>query len=205
MVLTCDGSEPEGGPWRVGLTGGAMRSEIDFGSGRHVDIAEETLTASLGWHGNPTFGVDVGVGAVLDGRLTSGGVDHDLSTGFLATVTGSWLALPERDARPFILASLTASVATADTDVGTVTALDLRGGLVVGKTFFTRLTTYAAVRVFGGPVSWTIAGADVTGGDEHHYSVGAGATLRLPGAFDVFFEGSPFGERSLNAGLGLSF
>jgi hypothetical protein len=196
MVLACDGSEPEGGPWRVGVTGGGMRSEIDFGSGRHVDI---------GWHHDPSFGLDFGVGALLDGRLTSDGVDHDIATGFLATVTGSWLALPEREVRPFVLVSLTASVATADTDVARFTALDFRGGLVVGKTFFTRLTTYAAVRVFGGPVSWRMAGDDVTGADEHHYSVGAGATLRLPKAFDVLVEGSPFGERSLNAGIGLSF
>jgi hypothetical protein len=189
----------------VGVTGGGLRTEIDFGSGGHADLGEETIMASLGYHPTATLGLDVGLGALLDGTVTTGGTDHDLSAGFIASVTGSWLALPEKDLRPFVLVALTASVATADTDVARLTALDLRAGLVVGKTFFTRLTAYAAVRVFGGPVSWRIAGDDVTGGDEHHYAVGAGATLRLPGALDVFFEGSPLGERSLNAGIGVSF
>jgi hypothetical protein len=52
-------------------------------------------------------------------------------------------------------------------------------------------------------VSWTIDGRDETGGDTHHYTVGAGASVRLPGRIDLFVEGSPLGERSFSLGLGI--
>jgi opacity protein-like surface antigen len=150
------------------------------------------------------------VGAILDGRLTVGGVEHDVRPGIAATVTVSWLALPERATRPFVLVAGTASVSTATTAAGAgpevrLTAVDLRATALVGKTFFDRLTPYLAARVFGGPVMWHIDGADVTGGDQHHFAVGAGATLRLPGRLDLYAEAMPLGERSLNVGAGLSF
>ncbi len=205
LALACDGSEP--GPWRVGVSGGGFRSELTFTGGRGVDVGEQSVTATLSWHKDPRFGVEGGLGAILGGRLTFAGVDHDVAPGFAATVAGSWLALFEDGARPFVLVTATASVSTATTDGGAarLTAFDLRAGLVVGKTFFARLTPYVAGRVFAGPVSWTLDGADVTGSDQHHFSVGGGATLRLPGGVDVFAEGMAFGERALDAGIGLSF
>jgi hypothetical protein len=194
-VLSCDGSDSETGPWRVEIGGGALRTEIDFGSTR-LDLSEETISASLGWHpSGSSFSVEGGIGALVAGTL--GGVDLDPGAAF--SLTGSWLALTETEVRPFVLGTLTASVLTAPG----LTAGDFRAGVVVGKTFFERLTPYLAARVFGGPVYRD--GVSGVGNDAHHYAIGAGATLRLPGAFDVFVEGSPLGERSLNAGAGLRF
>ena len=194
-MLDCEGGEPEGGPLRVQVVGGLVRTTIGFGSDR-LDLAEETVAASLGWHPEGSaFGVEGALGALVAGTLG----DIDLDPGFLASATGSWLALPESAARPFILAAVTASVLTAPH----LTAVDFRASAVVGKTLFDRLTVYAVGRVFGGPVDFEPETA--TGGDTHHYSVGAGASLRLPKAFDVFVEGSPLGEQSFNVGAGLRF
>jgi len=190
------------------VTGGGFRTELRL-SGRDVDLGEETLSASAGWHADPRFGVEAGVGVILDGRLTVDGEAHDVRPGIAATLTGSWLALPERVTRPFVLLALTASVATTETaradETARLTALDLRASVIAGKTFFSRLTPYLAGRVFGGPVFWRVAGEGVTGSDRHHFAVGAGVTLRLPGRLDLFAEAMPLGERSLNLGAGLSF
>jgi hypothetical protein len=207
LPQTCDGSDSSGAPWRVGVAGGGFRSELSFGAGRDVDIGEEAITATIGWHSSPRFGVEGGVGAILGGRLTLAGVDHDVAPGIAATVTASWLPIYEGEVTPFLLLAGTASVSTTTTDDGAarLTAVDLRATALVGKTFFDRLTPYVAVRVFGGPVFWSIGGDSVTGSDQHHYSIGGGATLRLPGNVDLFAEGMALGERSLNVGVGLSF
>jgi len=172
-----------------------VRTTIKFGDNR-LDLAEETISASLGWHPEGSaFGIEGAVGALVAGTLG----DVDLDPGFIASATGSWLALPETTSRPFILAAVTASVLTAPH----LTAVDFRASAVVGKTVLDRLTVYAVGRVFGGPVNFDPEVA--TGGDTHHYAVGAGASLRLPKAFDLFVEGSPLGEQSLNVGAGLRF
>ncbi len=76
-------------------------------------------------------------------------------------------------------------------------ALDLRVGLAVGRTALQgRLTGYLAARAFGGPVSWRRGGDDVVGSDRYHYTVGVGASVRIPGVLDVGLEALPLGERS---------
>lgn len=194
-MLDCDGSEAEGGPWRVEAVGGLVRTTIGFGTDR-LDLAEETVAASLGWHsGASGFGIEGSFGALVHGSL--GNVD--LKPGPAVSVTGSWLALTETGARPFVLVAVTGSILS----VPELTAVDFRGSVVAGKTFFQTLTLYAAARVFAGPVDFDPESQ--TGSDTHHYAVGAGASLRLPKAFDVFVEGSPLGEQSLNVGVGLRF
>lgn len=180
-----------------------MSTSIDFGGDLEADLSSATLTAMLGWHPSPRFGFDLGVGSVLTGEIDVGGLETSFDPGILGTITNSYLALYEGDVRPFVLVSLTVSVLTMTGDDNRFTAFDARAGLTVGKTFWERFTPYLAARVFGGPVSWTIAGNDETGGGVHHYSVGAGASFRLPKRIDVFVEGSPLGERSLSLGVGI--
>jgi len=85
-----------------------------------------------------------------------------------------------------------------------LSAFDARVGAMVGKTFGP-LTPYAVARAFGGPVSWTLGGEEVSGGDAHHYTVGAGAALRLGRRLNLGVEGMALGERSatLSASLAL--
>jgi hypothetical protein len=88
---------------------------------------------------------------------------------------------------------------------GRVTAVDFRATVAAGKTFFDRLTLYASARLFGGPVFWAVEGDDLVGSDVHHYALGAGARVVLPGSLDLFIEGMAVGEQSVSAGVGWSF
>ena len=82
-------------------------------------------------------------------------------------------------------------------------AFDARGGVTIGKTFADRWVPYVTTRVFAGPVSWRLAGEDVTGGDRYHVTVGAGLIVRLPASLDVTLEGMPLGEKSAALGVTL--
>jgi len=187
----------------VGAAAGGVSTTIRFDD-RDVDFDERTVQANLDYRIARTVSVSFGVGAILDGNLRVGDTDFDIETGVAGTVAASWLALPEGEVTPFLLVGLGAGASTTKAGGERLTAIDVRGSVVVGKTFLEQLTPYVVGRVFGGPVRWTIAGASVTGGDTHHYTVGVGTTLRVSG-LDLFAEVLPLGERALNVGLGWSF
>ena len=79
--------------------------------------------------------------------------------------------------------------------------IDFRVGLAAGWTFFERLTPYAVVRAFGGPVFY---GSEL-GTDAYHVQLGAGLVVGLPFGFDLSAEIVPLGEQRVTAGLGYSF
>jgi hypothetical protein len=146
-----------------------------------------------------------GVGAVGVATATVAAHEGDVGTGVIGSVSGSWLAVFEKPRRPFLAFSLTAgaSTTTAGSDDDRrrrLTAADLRAGVMAGKTFG-RLVPFVAARAFAGPVSWRLGGQRVTGGDVHHYAVGAGFTLRLPARMDLVAEVMALGEQSVTAGV----
>ncbi|HWM87449.1 MAG TPA: hypothetical protein VNO33_16465 [Kofleriaceae bacterium] len=188
----------------MGVTGGWFSTELELGDGE-VSLSEETVMASASYHPNASFGVDLGLGAIVDGEMG----DHagDVSAGAAVSAAATWLALFETERRPFLLLSLSLAASRADavSDDGErhdLTAGDARIGAMVGKTFGP-VTPYAVARAFGGPVSWTLGGEEVTGGDVHHYTVGAGAALRF-GRFNLGVEGMALGERSATLAASLS-
>ena len=133
-----------------------------------------------------------------------------MGAGGAISVGWSWLALYEEERRPFLQVAATLGFSTvgADSDDGRrhqLTAGDLRVGVLTGKTFFTKLTVFAALRGFAGPVFWQVQGANALGGDTHHFALGAGAIVRLPARMNVFAEVMALGERSLSVGTGVSF
>jgi hypothetical protein len=138
---------------------------------------------------------------IVDG--TAEGADVEPGGG--VSVGGSYLAAFETPRRPFVQVSLSLAGSTTRAGGERLTAVDGRVGVMVGKTLLDRLTVFAGARVFGGPVFWTVDGESVWGGDAHHYTLGAGAILRLPGQIDVFGEIMPLGERSFSVGAGISF
>ena len=195
-------------PWRASLAVSAFSTTVNL-DGIDVDLAEASTTVNLGYHPGPRYGASFGLGAILGGRIDPGSGERAVDPGFLATVAGSWLARYETEGGPFVMLSLSIGVSTttARSDDGAVhrlTAGDARAGVMVGKSFG-RLVPYAAVRGFGGPVVWNIGGRSVGGGDVHHYTIGAGASVRLPARLDAFLELMPLGERSASAGLTLTF
>ncbi|MCC6995335.1 MAG: hypothetical protein IT370_12055 [Deltaproteobacteria bacterium] len=208
-------------PWRASLAVSVFSTTVNL-DGRDVDLAEASVSASVGYHPGPKYGASLGLGAILGGRIDSdtrdgsraGAGEGDIDPGFLATLSGTWLARYETERGPFVMASLSLgfSTTTADSEADggaphRLTSGDARVGVMVGKTYG-RLTPYLVVRAFGGPVLWTLDGEAVSGGDVHHYTIGLGSSLRLParlGRVDGFLELMPLGERSASAGLSLSF
>jgi hypothetical protein len=183
---------------------GWFSTTIELGAG-DVPLRETTVLATVSRRSGPDIGFDVGIGAIVDGQI--GDHDGDVSAGFAASAAVTWLARYEGERSPFVLigGSLAGSRAEAVSDDGerhALCAFDLRAGAMVGKTLGP-VTVYAAARVFGGPVSWTLAGEETTGGDAHHYTVGAGATVRA-GRFSLALEGMALGERSATLGVGLA-
>ena len=59
------------------------------------------------------------------------------------------------------------------------TALDMRAGLMVGKTFAERFVPFVSARAFAGPVMWQIAG-DAARAAEARIIVGVEAVARVP-------------------------
>jgi len=54
---------------------------------------------------------------------------------------------------------------------------------------------------FGGPVSWVVAGEDVTGSDVHHFQLGAGVSVALPSGPSAVLDLSLAGEQSASLGV----
>jgi hypothetical protein len=200
---TCDGDGPP--TYQVTAAADAMSTEIVF-DGARVPVRELAITATLGHFATPRLGWTITAGGIAAGSIEG----RDLDGG--ATIAGalSWLPVYERPRRPFVSLSLSlgSALARGTTDDGVKawwSAWDLRGGVMVGKTFAGHVVPYAAARVFGGPVFWRRGGQGVIGGDRRHVTVGAGLTVRLPARMDLSVEAMPLGEQSLSGGLTLHF
>jgi hypothetical protein len=191
-------------------------------SGHDVDFRERSLSVSVERAFGDRFVLQVGGGAILDGTLTVGGTAHTVDPGWVAAAGFSYRLADEKKRAPFVLFSYGFAIGRAQTHLrdaplatgpmlstGTakvpLTAIDLaRVGLTVGKSFGP-ITPFAAARVFGGPVFWTIDGASATGGDRYHFQLAAGASVRPGAGFDLFAEWAFVGERRVAIGAGLSF
>jgi hypothetical protein len=210
-ILECDGQEhDEVGPWRVGLQGGALSSELSSG-GMEIGIDQVSMTARGEYRVNPRITVGLAGGSVLGGSLRFPGEPAvDLGVGWIVGANASGLVVAERAARPFILASLSAAYSATKSNAGaggtaaTYIGRDVRLGVAVGKSFGW-FRPYAAARVFGGGFRWEGTTPATTGGDSHLYQVGAGAAIDLPRHLDIVVEAMPLGERSVTAGMGVSF
>ena len=110
---------------------------------------------------------------------------------------------------PFLTAAAGFSLSQARTDrageAATLTSVDRRLSLVVGKQLWERVSPYIGGSLFGGGVKWRLDGEEVRGGDRHHYQVLAGCSVALPLGLVAFAEGAALGERALSGGLGLTF
>jgi hypothetical protein len=201
LPAQCDGSEPP--TWQVTGSVSGFSTQIVF-DGVRVPVEQLAATATVGHFGSPRLGWSVSAGGIVAGRVE----DRDVSGGGTVSGTLSWLPVYESATRPFVAmtASLGAAFVRALADDGmqhSWSAFDARGGVTVGKTLARRWVPYASARGFGGPVFWHHAGADVTGGDRYHVTVGAGLIVRLPRTVDVTVEVMPLGERSAAAGVTL--
>ena len=111
------------------------------------------------------------------------------------------LLLEQGTYSPFLQLSGSVALSAMQGPADHYVAIDFRAGLAAGWTFFERLTPYAVVRAFGGPVFYGPA----LGTDAYHVQLGAGLVLGLPLGLDLSVEVIPLGEQRVTAGLGVSF
>jgi hypothetical protein len=200
--------------WFVSASYGVFRSELRFTGSVEPDIAEQMVVVAAGRQLPRAFSVRLAAGAIVDGTLSHDGRSHDVAAGWLVSASAArkWTFGPSQ--RFFATASLTAawsSTHTRETMDGAgapdsigLTAGDMRVGALVGVTLADRVAPYLLARGFGGPVSWQVDGRDITGTDQHHYQLGAGASVRLPFDASALVDASVLGERSLSIGLSLA-
>jgi hypothetical protein len=147
---------------------------------------------------------------VLGGSIELGAAEHAIGAGWVSALAYSYRLLDERGARPFVLLSgsfgATSSTTTLDTPgahTERLFAVDLRAGVAAGYTIAGKLHPYAALRAFGGPISWRIDRDDALGSDDYHYQPALGLVLTLP-PVDLHVEGAFVGERQILVGAGLA-
>lgn len=163
------------------------------------------VVAAAGRQFGRDWSVRLAGGAILDGTMTVEGETHDIGTGWLVSVAGARVF--RFGGRFFATASLAIGVSSTSTrlmptdDAVSLSAMDVRLGGLVGATFWERFSPYVLARTFGGPVGWNRGGADITGTDQYHIQVGAGASVQLRSGFSALIDASLLGERSLSIGM----
>ena len=208
----CSGDDAEL-DWHAGLSGAWAGTHLELTSdGRTFDtyFGKYAVTASLDRRLGDRWTIGGALGSTITGGLDVASVTSTVSPGPLGAFTASFRPLDEGDVAPFVLftGSAAASVSWTTPPGGgpssTLSAFDLRLGVVAGKTIAHAVTPYLLARAFGGPVFWSGGGKSATGTDADHYQLGAGVSVRV-GRFDLVVEGVPLGELGLVAGAGLAF
>jgi hypothetical protein len=213
--MSCSGEAPAAAaehPWHVSASYGLVWSGLSFGNGVDADLFQRAVVASLSRRLGERFTVLGSAGATLGGSLDfTPGNQAELLPSWVLAAGLTWQILNGAKGLPFITLSGVLSASSARTtnastsESARYTSIDVKAIGIVGYTFFGRLSPYVGASLFGGPIFWTINGSSVVGTDRSHFQVLAGASVAIPFGLDLFVEGSPLGERSVSAGLGLAF
>ena len=149
----------------------------------------------------------VGCGVLLDGFVKpSAGEAHAFRPGGLVSfgletpVHESGGRAPAIDATFAVAATWAQTEDPASGARAGYFAADARLGLRATWQVADRFYPNAAVRVFGGPVNWSLDSDDVRGSDIHHYQLALGGVARV-GSVAFFAEWAALGERGVSAGL----
>ncbi len=187
-----------------------MWSDLRFNGQYNYELSQDSVVGSFGRRFGKRVSLRLSAGALLGGRFSGEGFDYDVAPGWLVAVSGSYQLFGDPGRTPFLIGTLTFGTSgthttqRGGTEHTSLSATDLRVGAMFGYTFWKRLSPYAALRAFGGPVAWHHEGLSYTGTDRHHYTLGGGVGVSLPLGFDLRVDGSALGERSVSAGLALS-
>jgi hypothetical protein len=168
------------------------------------------VVGSFGRRFGDVLSLRLGGGAIVSGRMVDQGIRYDIEPGWLtsATIAREWLGRSGHGW--FVSTAFTIGVSathTTNPDLGrtSLVAQDNRISAVAGKTVGGVFSPYATVRLFGGPVMWHRGDQDVTGGDVHHYGIGAGGSFTISGVVDVVGEATLIGEKTFSLGVSVSF
>ncbi len=197
--------------WNIGVSGSFTSTAIRFEDDLRFDQTRNVVLATLGYAPKRDVALELGAGSLVDGSFERGGDAYDFSPGLLLLAGGSYRLLENDGTRPFVLLGGQLSYAFSSTrqyagqESVPYHALDFRIASVAGWTFFDMLSPYLLARLFGGPVFWEYRGEAITGGDVHHYQLGAGVSLLIAERVNAYGEGVPLGEQAVAGGVGFSF
>ena len=192
---------------QIALGASLFDTTVRFDGDRDVDVEMSTVSVAAGWLINDRWTARASAGAILGGELKPGdGTVHDVDGGGMAAIGAEYRALVGGPGDPFVDLSMFLGMSWTETAVaGSATRqsysaadarLGIRSGYNVGNKFF----PFLALRVFGGPVKWELAGVDVTGSDINHYQLALGSAVQT-GPIAIVLEWAALGERGVSAGL----
>ena len=182
-------------------------------------LTERSASIAVGRMLGDTWLVRASLARVLSGGIHGGADDPDAP---LASIQGGWMAGVQLSRR-FVVegwprlyiggsAALAVQQSTAayEGKAATVSlrAADLRLGATAGWVLWKRVVPYAALRVFGGPVSWPAdpdSSAPIGGTDRRHFQLGGGVSAIVTSALYLTAEWTPLGERAMSAEIGARF
>jgi hypothetical protein len=187
-----------------------LDTTLKFGGDQNTDLEQSTALIGVSYPVGDRTVLRAGGGWVHDGKLITpgeatftfesgglafAGVDHRLDDG------AGWTPSLDLSGTLGITWGKTVGAGEAAADYR---ATDLRLGLRTTWTIQRQFFPYAAVRVFGGPVTWDREAGSQSGSDVHHYQLAVGAALRLKPILLVA-EFAGVGERGLSAGVGTAW
>ena len=181
-----------------------------FGEPLEADLRRRSISGAFEYRVLDDLTLMVGGGASVGGELRILGQRHHLLPGPVGVLGAAYRILDGNGWEPFLLFGGAFSLSTVgtrrrlDDAEARMTAMDARFSLTVGEVFLDAIAPYLTVRGFGGPVSWTVDGQDLSGSDKCHFQVGGGL-LVTAGVVDAFFELIPLGERAAVFGGAVSF
>ena len=180
-----------------------MSSTIRFTGDQRVDITQYAVMATVGRVRPSGWSWRAAVGAVLDGALEHDARSHEVGPGVVGAISAArmWSAKEW-----FVTGSVGLSASRTTTgEAGTsaarvpLSAFDGRAGVIAGRTFGIA-SPYVLARAFGGPVLWRLDGESISGGDTHHYQLGAGTSIAT-GGVSMTLDLALLGERGLSLGV----
>lgn len=195
--------------WRLGAGYTFTTTRIQFSNNTELPQERNAAIVTLDKQIDDRRVFQIAMGTFLIGNTGT----QRMNPGTLVAASLAWRVLDQKDfGYPFILmtmtlASLTGSSQRPDGGHQGYAAFDFRYGIVVGTRIplgRAALLPYGVVRLFGGPIFWKIDGKDVLGTDAYKHQLGGGATVTFD-RFDIFIEAIGVGERSMAAGVGVSF
>lgn len=184
-----------------------MNSTLRFDETEDVDLELSTASFSGSWQINNKWSLRGGLGLILGGEITdSNDFVQDVQPGGVVSVGIEYLAIFGERYKPTIDFSLLLSGSATEIEnpdnmsKTSYVSSDLRLGGRAGWNIKSKLFPYASARLFGGPVSWTLNGKDVTGTDIHHYQLAVGAAMQF-GNVATYVEYAGFGEKAMSLGV----
>ena len=191
----------------LGFGLGSLKSTLRFEGSDEVEIEMNTVSLAGAWRFDEKWSIRGGLGLIRDGKLTpTEQTTQNVVSGVLLAVGIEYLWRLGEGYKPYVDVSAFVSASSAEAEhpmtqeTTDYFSSDLRLGgrasWIINETIF----PYLSARVFGGPVSWELNGADVTGADIHHYQVALGTAVQF-GQIGTFVEWAGLGEKAISLGL----